>query len=1064
MNKDRANIHLIQALIHTFIALGTFKVYRSSAGSGKTFTLVLEYLKLILMDDNPFAFRSILAMTFTNKAANEMKERVLLVLKALIKNQDQFLVNLYSEQTKLSPEELQERATKRLEIILHNYTELSILTIDKFVYRVIRSFAKDLDVAADFQVEMDSEGLLRNGIEQLIAQIGSHPELSQLLTDFAIAKSDEEKSWDIENDIYGIAKILLKEGHEQALGELADFTIQDFKNIRKELGERIARFEATISKLGAEAMQVINDAGVDLASFYYGKNGIGGYFNRIAKKDFSKLEPNRYVQKTIGENVWSKKNGTDADAITGIASALAEKYCEIENLAQNSGQDYQLFLVLRQNIYGLSVLNEVNKIVQEIKDGAGLVLISDFNKKVAEIIHKEPAPFIYEKIGNRYKHFLIDEFQDNSILQWQNLLPLVDNSLSMGHYNLLVGDGKQAIYRWRGGEVEQFSELPKIFGRQNKPYLAEFEKSLSQYYKSAVLDTNFRSSKEVVSFNNEMYATLALNLNEELKPIYSGLEQKFKANAPDGYVRAEIIDAKEDTEDGHLQRTLTGIREALEDGFSLADIAIIVRTRFSGLRLADFLLENGIDVISSDSLLLESSSDVRLVIHFLRLYIDAHSVRDQIEIIKILEEPDCLHDVLIQFKMFNPNSREIKLDFNKYLVSKGIVLFPANSSSLHLYAKVEEIIRSFRLGEHNRPFLEGLLEQVLQFSKRYGDSLYQFLQYWEENRSKLAVSSAGQSDAVEIITIHKSKGLQYPVVIIPFCNWQLTTKTENTWVKLNDEVEGPQYSVLPMAKSKLAGTKYAAIVEQENARQLLDNLNLLYVATTRAESRLIMISDRRTGNRISKYLNPYLENHPSFHSGRDALVEGERHANVAEEKVSEQTDEYGIVGIESSRKLEVSTEWTETWLRNEDASEDLSEALRYGNLLHSVLSRIEHYSDRQDVIQYFLRRGTANQEMMHQVEKDLNGLFSDPIFTKWFDGNGTVLCEREIISGGKVFRPDRIINYTNKSVVIDYKTGQPRPDHAQQIRVYGELVRQITAKEVEQFLVYTDSKTILPIR
>ena len=448
----------------------SFFVYKSSAGSGKTYTLVREYLQLALAAPEPDYFRHILAITFTNKAADEMKDRVLKKLAALSTSdtghptsdplKEELKTNL-----NLSDAELAHRAGKLLSHILHNYSDFSISTIDKFTHRILATFSHDMRLPVTFNVEVESDELLTEAIDILLQKAGSDEALTKTLVEFAETRADEDKDWRIENSIFQLSKILFDEEGHLHVEELKNLTPADFENVRKSSAVFCTNYENILKGIAQQALKIIADEGIPLDDFYQSRNGIGNWFRRIAEGNTDNLEGGAHVQKAVGQGIWytDKKPDNVKASIDGVAPLLLECYQQIQNAKEQYHKDYLLYELVAKNLYAVSVLSEVEKILSEIKTLNNTVHISEFNRLISGVVMYEPAPFIYERIGQRYKHYLVDEFQDTSVLQWLNLLPLLDESLALKQFNMVVGDGKQAIYRWRGGRVEQFTQLPQVF-------------------------------------------------------------------------------------------------------------------------------------------------------------------------------------------------------------------------------------------------------------------------------------------------------------------------------------------------------------------------------------------------------------------------------------------------------------------------------------------------------------------------------------------------------------------------------------------------------------------------
>ncbi|MCD4746178.1 MAG: UvrD-helicase domain-containing protein, partial [Bacteroidales bacterium] len=605
-------------------------VYKSSAGSGKTFTLVKEYLKIVLSE--PDKFRNILAITFTNKAANEMKERIISYLEELsINNSDsntiKYLLPDLIKETGLEHIIISQRAEKVLELILHNYSDFAISTIDSFVHKIIRTFARDLHIPLNFEVELDTDDLISKSTDLLISNVGNDEKLTKTLIRFIETKTDNEQSWHIENDIQQFAKSLLNEDGYIYIEKLRKLSLDDFSGINRKINEVIKKFENNLKDIAISANNLIKEKNIPHSAFYQGRSGINKYFEYIVNNRFDKLEPNSHVNKTIEEDKWygGKADYTEKQAIDSIKTNLIECFHNIQDILAEHYEQYIVFKLLNRNIYPIAVLNEIEKVINEIKAQNNIVHISEFNKKIADIVLNEPVPFIYERLGEKYKYFLIDEFQDTSVLQWQNLLPLIDNSLAENNFNMIVGDGKQAIYRWRNGEVEQLAKLPEIFKKNDNPFINEREQNLIRNYKSKNLNSNYRSEAEIVNFNNKFFSEIVNIIPETYRTIYDNQKQEFDVENKGGMVQIEFID-KNITEIPYDELNFIKIKETIEDlvrdNFFWKDIAILCRNNKNASKIARYLLMNEIDVISSESLLLSSSPEVNFIVAMIRFIFD----------------------------------------------------------------------------------------------------------------------------------------------------------------------------------------------------------------------------------------------------------------------------------------------------------------------------------------------------------------------------------------------------------------------------------------------------------
>ena len=759
-----------------------FTVYKSSAGSGKTYTLVKEYLKIALSSQQDDNYRGILAITFTNKAASEMKERVFLSLKMLASAEETkgtaaFLLNDLVSELALDEITIKKRSEKVLASMLHNYSDLSISTIDKFTHKIIRTFAHDLHLPVNFDVEMDGQNLLSKAIDLLIAKVGTDEKLTKALVEFTETKADEERNWHIESDLLDFASHLLKEDGLDHLQKLKNISIEEFFEIRNRIIKYIKQFEDLLRRFGEEALQIIENAGVQHEMFASGANGIPKYFSYIAEARADKLMPTPTVMKNMDGDKWHAGKATDFDKanIDSIKSALLELYDQALEHVQANLKEYLLFRLINQNIYSLMVLNEIEKIIDQLKKENNILHISEFNKRIATIVLSEPAPFIYERLGERYHHYLLDEFQDTSVLQWQNILPLIDNSLGNGHFNMLVGDGKQSIYRWRGGEVEQFSHLPNIYGSNNNDFAKEREASLIRNYLSKILKNNFRSKAEIVDFNNRFFRQLSNSLEPEYLPIYESLEQNYILENTGGYVSIEFLSPGEDEEQNinekYHSKTAEIIREVQKDGYELKDIAVLCRTNSEASGLAEYLIEQDIDVISSESLLLGKSEEVNFIVTILQYLQQPNDKVAPTKILQYLIKKRLVKQTDLHQTITTLFQQGFLRNFDNFLKDNGYFIRINELLQMPFYEACEEIIRIFHFNDIANPYLQFFLEAVHQYASKNNGNISNFIEWWEEQKNKKSIVVPQGMNAVNMMTIHKSKGLEFPIVIFPFANW-----------------------------------------------------------------------------------------------------------------------------------------------------------------------------------------------------------------------------------------------------------------------------------------------------
>jgi ATP-dependent exoDNAse (exonuclease V) beta subunit len=1058
-----------------------FTIYKSSAGSGKTFTLVKEYLALALNDEAapPQAYKHILAITFTNKAAAEMKERIVKALKELAEDDyttisvgSKTLLGILKEHKKLNAKQaltdeiIRKRAKNILTAILHNYSDFAIGTIDAFVHKVVRTFAFDLKIPMSFDIEMDDEKLLTQAIDLLIAQIGSDERLTKALIEFTESKTDDEKSWHIETDLMKFAKNLLNEEGAVYIEKLKDLSVDDFFKIKETLSVEISRFEKGVIAEAQKANLLILNSGVTSKHFFQGDRGIAGYFDKLAKGRMDYISPNNYVISTVGDDKWyaGKITKEDQSNIDAIRSQLLDAFNIIQVMKDDDFSDYTLFQLINRNIYSLAVLNEIEKLLNEYKSQNNIVHISEFNKMIAKIVLNEPIPFIYERLGERYNNYLIDEFQDTSVLQFQNLLPLIDNSLASGYFTMLVGDGKQAIYRWRGGEVEQFALLPEIFSHNDNPLVLEREDALKRNHSPQVLNRNFRSKREIIEFNNSLFRILSGKLNEKYRNIYDSLEQEFNHENIGGYVQVEFLEEQqEEWREKNFVRTYEIIFQLLNDNYQLKDIAVLVRKNTDGSDIANYLTEMNIPVISSDSLLLSNSTDVNFLHSILKFLANTHDNIVHAEILEYLIAAGYIKEKALDELIMQKNAggllgiiRSVSPQFNVVTLSK-----------MALYELVEELIGLFRLNAIPNAYIQFYLDEVLNYSIKKNNNINDFIEYWEEKKDKASLVIPQGMDAVNIMTIHRAKGLEFPVVILPFSNGKVKHGKDNLWITLeNEKLPGFPSALVPTSES-LNDTVFAHLYEEEKSKSLLDSMNVLYVAFTRPEERMYILADKPSKNpsnmgKTSDMLAYYYQEKGEWEEGKTIYSFGKE----------EQHKQHKAPSQIANFKLETfnSNQWRESIKMRAAApsiwNTTMAETKKdYGVMVHTALARINYSDDVEKAVNSMLAEGLINNEEKEHLIFTIQKIIKLPGLINHFSAGSVIKNEAEVISlTGEMFRLDRVVINQKNAVIIDYKTGGKKSSHQQQIIQYGDLLAQMGYIVTEKLLVYIEDLEVLAVK
>ncbi len=1036
-----------------------FVVYKSSAGSGKTFTLVKEYLKLALSDESPrpLAYKKILAITFTNKAAAEMKLRIIEALKHISHNlpKVESLIELISKETGSDSETIIKRAKLNLNEILHNYSDFSISTIDSFTHKIVKTFAFDLKLPVNFTIETNTAEFYRKVVSGLMAKIGESTELTDLLVQYSSNNAEENNAWDPELKLLEFAEIIQKEDAEINLQKLRGFTKEQLKEIQKELYTFTSTFKKRIKEKGEEALELIKSKNLSDANFNYGAaSGPQNAFKKWANfsfKEISELAGAR-LKDALAKNKWNSNKNTPSEnsVLESISPQLNSISAETITYIEENAQRFSLFNLLEKNIYSIILVNELQQISEEFRAEEQIVFISEFNSKIAKVVSEEPAPFIYERLGERYNNYLLDEFQDTSSLQWLNLLPLVDNALANDRFNLIVGDGKQSIYRWRNANVQQFNVLPRLKDSEHNPILSERANTLNRNFKAEVLDKNYRSLKNIVEFNNDVFNFLPKHyLTDEFKSIYDTQEQKLRYDTG-GYVSVHHgILEKDNLDSENFELIQKHIKLAIESGYSYNDICIIARNNRQGNLCANFLMEVEIPVISSDSLLLKNNPEINCLSAFLTYL---NNPFDDISAAVVLNY------ISINDK-FSENIKALVRSKDLFAVLKSLNI-NLNSRSFNQKNILDiciEIITKLKLEERNPQYIRFFLDEVNEYLVNKTGSVNDFLYWWNKRKEKASLIIPEGTNAVRIMSVHKAKGLEFPVVILPFTNW-LVYQPSPSWVDLSDTESPLPVGLFNLTKG-LAEAGLNEFYEQEKNEQFLDNLNLLYVAFTRAVERLHVIAYKsKTQNKdtVADWLNVYLTN--NIANGEEVYELGTLQPKLLKENKTETQNfdisqlnfnsNSGLIKIKGSHKLKL--------------HEETTTALEKGIKMHYILSGINSVDEIPSVLENMLKQGIISEHEKPELEEKIKLILKNKLLENYFNGTLTSKNEAEMITeNGEILRPDKIVFEKDCAVVIDYKTGKPNTKkYSMQMSQYAMALQKMGHAKVKKILVYVDENLV----
>ncbi|TWO33812.1 AAA family ATPase [Seonamhaeicola sediminis] len=1029
-----------------------FTIYNASAGSGKTFTIVKEYLKILLKSENPLKFKHILAITFTNKAVAEMKARIIETLKQFsdknILTHPNSMFKVLCNELEMAPNIVHNKSKNILETIIYNYAAFDISTIDGFTHKIIRTFAHDLKLSMNFEVDLDEEALLNEAVDSLIAKAGTHDTITNVLVDFAIEKADDDKSWDIALDFNKIAKLLVNENNIPYIQTLAHKTLNDFKVLKAQLKKDILTTENTIIKHAKSVLNLIDESGLEHKDF--SRSTLPNHFKKVSQLNLNGLYNNKLEENIRERNgiYTTKLNPVLADTIDAILPQIEVAYNTVKSLVYH----HSFLKNFYKNITPLSVLSAINNELSIIKQEQNKMLISEFNTIISNEIKDQPTPFIYERIGEKFRHYFIDEFQDTSEKQWGNLIPLINNSLSSENGSaMIVGDAKQAIYRWRGGKAEQFIGL---FNTDN-PFNAE--KNIEN------LPTNYRSFKEIVNFNNNFFKYLAAQVfsNKTYEELYEkGGQNSFLEDS--GYVEVSFLDFEknDDIDEQYCNAVLNKINTCIKTGFHLKDLCVLVRKKKEGVAVANYLSEHKIPIISSETLLISSSQEVNFIADVLKLLIQPKNNKVKVSALNFLTtlfKVKDKHDFFVEH--LNLSVSQLFKSFQAFNIS-----ISENIIQLPLYDLVETIVRSFNLVKTSNAYIQFFLDFVLEFSQKKGSDISAFIKYFEKKKDTLSIVSPKGQNAVQIMTIHKSKGLEFPVVIFPYADLDIYKEQDpRVWYKLNEEqYHGFSHTLLNYNKDFEYFGEVGQYIFQEHQSELeLDNINLLYVVLTRAIEQMFIISKidisskgEVNSKKYSGLFINYLKHIGKWQASKNLYRFGNSEKTTKESTSEDQTliNNQFISTPKENHNIKVVSKSAFLWDTNQQ------KAIEKGNLVHNIMALIKNKDDIDFVMNKFLDESLINQRQVNNLKDTVLQIVNHPLLKEYYNSNQTIYNERDIITkDGGIYRPDRVnVNSNNEVVIIDYKTGKENKKHIQQLEVYQNVLENMKYTVKKKLLVYTN--------
>ena len=1024
-------------------------IYRSSAGSGKTFTLTKAYLKLILRD--PDSYSQILAITFTNDAKNEMKTRIVRDLTAIAEDQNtlmrQAILDDFKEENVENIESvLTKRARRALDHILHDYSRFHVSTIDHFFSQLIRNLARELNLNLGYELDIDTQSALDESIKRLFRD--ADQDVLDWLQGYALDLIEQDKGWNIQRGIAELGRKLFSESYLDVQDKLQK-PAHELKAFIEDNQLVIAKIQKKVIELAEAALSIATKYDLEVDDFSNKAGGPMGYIAGLVdgRKTIDEEPGKRFVAATTPEKWYTKsspvKDQIEAAWHDGIGAAHEALLSYLQSDAIN---DYYEAKAILKHIHSYGVLAALDASLQAYRSEHQLLLISDTARILNKVVKDEDMPFVYEKVGSQFRYILIDEFQDTSKYQWQNLLPFLRNSLADGGQLIIVGDVKQSIYGWRGGDME-------LLLNQVEKDLPIFEKHIKK------LDTNYRSAEEIITFNNAFFQvapSLVVSANEldeyseQISMAYADVEQE-KSSLNKGYVHIQFFeDEKEEKwHNPAMTETLQWINKCHGKGFAFSDMLILMRTNKEAREMAAFLLDSEIPTISDEALSVDHSQQVQRLLATLKYL---HADQDLIAIAEYnyysgqpVEELNSVPDDLASLQ-------ELK--------------------SKPVYEIAEDCIIRFGMNKKADIYLQRFLDICLSVGQKGVNTISEFLTWWDEEKQKngsseLSIGLPENNNAVRLMTVHKAKGLEKPVVFIPFADFNLSPKSNSIFWAAPLPETYETWGSLPLSiNDSLRKTQFSAIYQHEKFRQSLEALNLLYVAFTRAADCLFIFSKNGSGKTFSGQLIQQVLRHADFPFASSFDEETLQFTFGEFDKTSLKPKEPEL-GVHKQKNLPTSLPSEK--LKIDDSPSKLfmefrnekSNKIREGLLLHEILSKLSSRKDLDMVLNKVKMEQSLSEKQVAFFKSKIETLFAElPEFEAWFDGSWEVINERPIFTDGSSYVPDRVLLKDSQAIVIDYKREKHSEAYENQIRNYGSLLTKMGYQVRGLYLVYINEQRV----
>ena len=1063
-------------------------VYKASAGSGKTFTLAVEYIKLLVR--NPLSYRSILAVTFTNKATEEMKMRILSQLYGIWKQLPDSVVYMQRivEETNYSEAVVSQRAGEALHLLLHNYNYFRVETIDTFFQSVLRNLARELDLTANLRIGLNDTQVEEQAVDQMIDSLTHSDVMLQWILKYIMETISDDRSWNIIGQVKQFGRTIFRDYYKEQSGTLnnllgegnfLDNYMKQMRQIRQAALERMTGIAQTF-------FDTLESEGLTYADLNYGRSGVAGFFFKLQNGQMDEsIIGKRVTDCLLDASKWYAKKHPRAMVIHAVAETSLMPL--LRQAIDEQPRQWKLYksadLTLR-HLNQLRLLGSIEQKVRLMNEEANRFLLSDTQQLLHALIKESDSPFIFEKIGSQLEHVMIDEFQDTSTVQWQNFKVLLQECLShVDTENLIVGDVKQSIYRWRSGDWRLLNAIDQEF--PNAHAMLEIKP----------LKTNYRSCRHVIDFNNAFFTEAARQEYElqrenypdgaeQLKHAYADVCQEVPARrGEDGSVTVRLL-TQDDYQNKTLQELVDTVSTLISQGVSPKDIAILVRTNNFIPMVADYFSVHlpEVRIVSDEAFRLDASLSVTLLVQSLHLLTHPDDQLAKATIAKIYQRA-VLGNQATEDKLL---VRDIPLDT---LLPDAFTQHTDELIRMPLYELAEHLYTIFQLDtlHEQSAYICAFYDQLNQFVKDNTSDIDAFISEWEENISRKTIQST-ETDGIRILSIHKSKGLEFDHVIIPFCDWRL----EHADILWCQPREAP-FDALPIVPvdysgKQMMGTIYEHDYLNEHLQNVVDNLNLLYVAFTRASKNLFVFGRRNAKTTRSALIETVL---PAMQLDGSTL-------DGMEDDGSDITFTYGSLYVPAQhvahearrsdnvflqpvtpKHITVKTFDVKTAFRQSNKSRDFIEGqdeqaplsyIKTGSVLHEIFSTIRTMEDIDHALLQLQYDGVLYDDEVtrEKITALLRKRLEDRRIQSWFSDRWRLFNECSILTmvdgEVKTLRPDRVMTDGQETHVVDFKFGHPAPEYHEQVRQYMRLLEAMGLPQVKGWLWYVYSNKIEEVK